>query len=255
MVVGETQLAATRPTVPRGRRAYALTAPPNLNGKKGSTLKRDAPTVWELQNSMSAHRAREQVEAQASRLPVAPSTWGRAQSSASISTMAESEGNMTIDDDGGERDGSCSSSWPRVRKQRTGDRNSMSLWEVSDALDGAGPQQLPSPLPSPNNLDARALADLGADLSFVDNMFFSHAPPLAAAAPVLAPPKREVFIRRNDSLSELGAPEAAGRGEGWGLVSWECLLSRALALGWTRGRAPCADALLTRARCARQAAR
>ena len=47
MVVGETQLAATRPTVPRGRRAYALTAPPNLNGKKGSTLKRDAPTVWE----------------------------------------------------------------------------------------------------------------------------------------------------------------------------------------------------------------
>ena len=105
MVVGETQLAATRPTVPRGRRAYALTAPPNLNGKKGSTLKRDAPTVWELQNSMSAHRAREQVEAQASRLPVAPSTWGRAQSSASISTMAESEGNMTIDDDGGERDG------------------------------------------------------------------------------------------------------------------------------------------------------
>ena len=42
------------PIVPRARRAYALTAPPNLNGKKALTLKREAPTIWELQSAMAA---------------------------------------------------------------------------------------------------------------------------------------------------------------------------------------------------------
>ena len=174
--------SAGSPIVPRARRAYALTAPPNLNGKKALTLKREAPTIWELQTAMAAS---EQVEAPTVRkLPVAPRTWGRAHSTAVESAaLAESEGNMSVDCDGESRGGGSSSSWPRVRKQRTGVRNSMSLWEVSEALDGNAPQH-PAVLPSPDTLDAHTLADLGDDLSFVDNMFFSHAP---APAPVSAP--------------------------------------------------------------------
>ena len=62
--------SAGSPIVPRARRAYALTAPPNLNGKKALTLKREAPTIWELQTAMAAS---EQVEATTVRkLPVAP---------------------------------------------------------------------------------------------------------------------------------------------------------------------------------------
>ena len=174
--------SAGSPIVPRARRAYALTAPPNLNGKKALTLKREAPTIWELQTAMAAS---EQVEAPTVRkLPVAPRTWGRAHSTAVESAaLAESEGNMSVDCDGESRGGGSSSSWPRVRKQRTGVRNSMSLWEVSEALDGNASQH-PAVLPSPDTLDAHTLADLGDDLSFVDNMFFSHAP---APAPVSAP--------------------------------------------------------------------
>ena len=174
--------SAGSPIVPRARRAYALTAPPNLNGKKALTLKREAPTIWELQTAMAAS---EQVEAPTVRkLPVAPRTWGRPHSTAVESAaLAESEGNMSVDCDGESRGGGSSSSWPRVRKQRTGVRNSMSLWEVSEALDGNAPQH-PAVLPSPDTLDAHTLADLGDDLSFVDNMFFSHAP---APAPVSAP--------------------------------------------------------------------
>ena len=174
--------SAGSPIMPRARRAYALTAPPNLNGKKALTLKREAPTIWELQTAMAAS---EQVEAPTVRkLPVAPRTWGRAHSTAVESAaLAESEGNMSVDCDGESRGGGSSSSWPRVRKQRTGVRNSMSLWEVSEALDGNAPQH-PAVLPSPDTLDAHTLADLGDDLSFVDNMFFSHAP---APTPVSAP--------------------------------------------------------------------
>ena len=167
-----------RPTVPRACRAYAFTAPPNLNGKKALTLKRDAPTIWELQTSM--HAAREQVEAHTIRLP----TWGRSHLTAVPSAvLTESEKHVGVDGDGESKGGGISSSWPRVRKQRTSVRNSMSLWEVSDALALNVPQH-PAVLPSPDSLDARTLADLGDDLSFVDNMFFSHAP---APTPVLAP--------------------------------------------------------------------
>ena len=52
----------SRNTAPRGRRSYAMTAPPSLTGKKGDTLKRGAPTIWELQESMAAHAAREASE-------------------------------------------------------------------------------------------------------------------------------------------------------------------------------------------------
>ena len=199
MAGAQPQLVTARPTVsvPRARRAYSLTAPPNLNGKNASTLKRDAPTIWELQTSMAMHAAREQVEAHAIRLPVSPHTWGRAHSVAVSAVLAESEGHVGVDGDGESKGGGISSSWPRVRKQRTGVRNSMSLWEVSEALDSTGPQQ-PVALPSPNSLDARALADLGADLSFVDNMFFSQAP---APTPVLAPAVRDGSI----GMAELGA--------------------------------------------------
>ena len=101
--------------VPRTRRAYAFTAPPNLTGHK-ATLKRDAPTIWELQTSMAAS---EQVEAHTiRRLPASPHTWGRAHSTAVASAvLAESEGNVGVDGDGESKGGGISSSWPRVRKQ------------------------------------------------------------------------------------------------------------------------------------------
>lgn len=200
--------SAGSPIMPRARRAYALTAPPNLNGKKALTLKREAPTIWELQTAMAAS---EQVEAPTVRkLPVAPRTWGRAHSTAVESAaLAESEGNMSVDCDGESRGGGSSSSWPRVRKQRTGVRNSMSLWEVSEALDGNAPQH-PAVLPSPDTLDAHTLADLGDDLSFVDNMFFSHAP---APAPVSAPEDSMGMAALGVDLSRIRcSPKINGQG-------------------------------------------
>ena len=193
------------PSVPRSRRAYAFTAPPNLTGNKA---KRDAPTIWELQTSMAAS---EQVEAHTiRRLPASPHTWGRAHSTAVASAvLAESEGNVGVDGDGESKGGGISSSWPRVRKQRTSVRNSMSLWEVSEALDSNVPQHL-AVLPSPDTLDARALADLGDDLSFVDNMFFSHAP---APTPVLAPEDSMGMAKLGDDHpSSTSRPQQSG---GW----------------------------------------
>ena len=201
---------AGAPAVPRARRAYAFTAPPSLDGNKALTLKRDAPTIWELQTSMAA---REQVEAQrphAIRLPAPPHMWGRAHSTAVTSAvLAESEGNVGVDGDGESKGGGISSSWPRVRKQRTGVRNSMSLWE---ALDSNVPQHL-TVLPSPDPLDARTLADLGDDLSFVDNMFFSHAP---APTPVLAPEDSMGMAQLGALMIAPAAPADSGRAMGVG---------------------------------------
>ena len=196
-----------RPTVPRACRAYAFTAPPNLNGKKALTLKRDAPTIWELQTSM--HAAREQVEAHTIRLP----TWGRSHLTAVPSAvLTESEKHVGVDGDGESKGGGISSSWPRVRKQRTSVRNSMSLWEVSDALALNVPQH-PAVLPSPDSLDARTLADLGDDLSFVDNMFFSHAP---APTPVLAPEDSMGMAQLGALMIAPAAPADSGRAMGVG---------------------------------------
>ena len=205
---------AGAPAVPRARRAYAFTAPPSLDGNKALTLKRDAPTIWELQTSMAA---REQVEAQrphAIRLPAPPHMWGRAHSTAVTSAvLAESEGNVGVDGDGESKGGGISSSWPRVRKQRTGVRNSMSLWE---ALDSNVPQHL-TVLPSPDTLDARTLADLGDDLSFVDNMFFSHAP---APTPVLAPEDSMGMAQLGALMIAPAAPADSGRAMGVGCRVW-----------------------------------
>ena len=205
---------AGAPIVPRTRRAYAFTAPPNLTGHK-ATLKRDAPTIWELQTSMAAS---EQVEAHTiRRLPASPHTWGRAHSTAVASAvLAESEGNVGVDGDGESKGGGISSSWPRVRKQRTSVRNSMSLWEVSEALDSNVPQHL-AVLPSPDTLDARALADLGDDLSFVDNMFFSHAP---APTPVLAPEDSMGMAKLGALMITPAAPADPSRAVDGGCRVW-----------------------------------
>ena len=180
---------------PRGRRAYAMTAPSSFMKKDGA-LKRGAPTIWELHESLGAHQAREEVEVKvevAERvLPAAPATWGVAHARNMLgdslvarglsgsfrepdpSEDEDSQSQCSHSEDGGRDSRATSASWPRVRKQRTGVRNAMSLWEVSEALESAGP----SPGPS---LDNKAMDDL-ADLSFLDNMFASQAPALAPMA-------------------------------------------------------------------------
>ena len=172
-----------------------MTAPSSFMKQDGA-LKRGAPTIWELQESLGAHQAREEaeekVEVAERALPAAPATWGRAHARNTLddslvprglsesfrepdpSEDSDSQSQCSHSEDGGRDSRAASASWPRVRKQRTGVRGSMSLWEVSEALESAGP--------SPgHSLDNKAMDDL-ADLSFVDNMFAPQGPALAPTA-------------------------------------------------------------------------
>ena len=198
-----------RATVPRARRAYAMTAPPGLLKKSvgESPLKRGAPTIWELQESMAAHQAREateQAETAVGGLPRAPATWGRAHGRAATTPAGgglpdtyrddiseDSESCPSRSDSEAGRDKAASSSWPRVRKQRTVE-GAMSLWEVSEALERG--EASPS-----TSLDAKTLDDVGPDLSFVDSMFLSQSPTM--------PPSAPVSVAREDSMgvTALGA--------------------------------------------------
>ena len=194
MVVA-TRVAPGASQPPRGRRAYAMTAPSSFMKKDGA-LKRGAPTIWELQESLGAHQEREEAEERvevAERvLPASPATWGRAHARNTLgdslaaprllntfrepdpSEDSDSQSQCSHSEDGGSDSKAGSASWPRVRKQRTGVRNAMSLWEVSEALESAGP--------SPgHSLDSKAMDDL-TDLSFIDNMFASQAPALPPMA-------------------------------------------------------------------------
>ena len=189
---------------PEKRRA--LTLPARLN--KRTSLKRDAPSIWELQDALRNGMYRDPQD------DLASDTASVSEASVRDSDLASVDGSSgswqlppgVYAAAAGDRAGG---SWPRIRKQRT-PQGAMSIWEINEALGNA----------QPPGADPHSSADVQNDVSFVDAILGSEAappghnsvePPLAVVmegAPTMPgghAPLPEVTRMESNTLLELGA--------------------------------------------------